>query len=45
VSGDDGSYTQFEQRFAGGSHNVYDDNSPGLAGPTYTGVPNLKDVP
>jgi virulence factor Mce-like protein len=45
VPGDDPLYTKFSQRFAGGSHNVYDDNSPGLAGPTYTGVPNLKDVP
>jgi virulence factor Mce-like protein len=45
VPGDDPFYTQFNRRFAGGSHNVYDDNSPGLAGPTYTGVPNLKDVP
>jgi virulence factor Mce-like protein len=30
---------------AGGSHNVVAPNTPGLAGPTYTGVPNLKDVP
>src|SRR3954470_14951896 len=30
---------------AGGSHVVVAPNSPGLAGPTYTGVPNLRDVP
>jgi ABC-type transporter Mla subunit MlaD len=30
---------------AGGSHTVNQMNSPGLSGPTYTGVPNLKDVP
>jgi virulence factor Mce-like protein len=30
---------------AGGSHVVAFPNTPGLAGSTYTGVPNLKDVP
>jgi virulence factor Mce-like protein len=45
VSGDDANYTQFERNFAGGSHNVYSDNSPGLAGPTFTGVPNVRNVP
>jgi phospholipid/cholesterol/gamma-HCH transport system substrate-binding protein len=30
---------------AGGSHNVVAPNTPGLAGPTYTGVPNLRNVP
>jgi virulence factor Mce-like protein len=30
---------------AGGSHNVVAPNTPGLAGPTFKGVPNLKDVP
>jgi virulence factor Mce-like protein len=30
---------------AGGSHNVVAPNNPGLAGPTFTGVKNLKDVP
>jgi len=30
---------------AGGSHVVAAPNTPGLAGPTYTGVPNLRDVP
>ena len=29
----------------GGSHVVLDSDYPGLAGPTYTGVPSLKDVP
>ncbi|MGI8438804.1 MAG: MlaD family protein [Thermoleophilaceae bacterium] len=28
----------------GGSHVVLDSDSPGLAGPTFTGVPNLEDV-
>lgn len=45
VAGDDSTNTTFSQRFAGGSHNVYNDNSPGLAGPTFRGVKNLKDVP
>ena len=29
---------------SGGSHVVLDSNTPGLAGPTFTGVPNLQDV-
>jgi virulence factor Mce-like protein len=29
----------------GGSHVVKDADTPGLAGPTFTGVPRLKDVP
>ena len=29
----------------GGSHVVFDSNFPGLSGPTFKGVPNLKDVP
>jgi hypothetical protein len=45
LPGDSNPYTKWSQQFAGGSHNVYQDNTPGLAGPTYTGVPNLKDVP
>jgi hypothetical protein len=45
VAGDDPFNTQFSRRFAGGSHNVYNDNNPGLAGPTFRGVKNLKDVP
>jgi virulence factor Mce-like protein len=35
----------FSQNYAGGSHVVVDPNTPGLAGPTYWGVPNLRDVP
>jgi virulence factor Mce-like protein len=45
VPGDDPIYTQFNRNFAGGSHNVYLDNTPGLAGTTFTGVPNLRSVP
>jgi hypothetical protein len=30
---------------AGGSHVVVAPNTPGLAGPTYTGVPSLRAVP
>jgi hypothetical protein len=45
VPGDDPFFTQFERNFAGGSHNVYLDNTPGLAGTTFWGVKNLKDVP
>jgi virulence factor Mce-like protein len=33
------------EQAGGGSHVVLDPNNPGLAGPTYKGVPNLKDVP
>ena len=35
----------FYQNQAGGSHPVVAPNTPGLAGTTYTGVPNLRDVP
>jgi len=35
----------FYRDHAGGSHVVVQPNTPGLAGPTYTGVPNLRDVP
>jgi virulence factor Mce-like protein len=45
VPGDDSDYNQFNQKFAGGSHNTYLDNNPGLAGTTFQGVDNLKDVP
>src|SRR3954447_10313694 len=45
VPGDDPAFTQFNRNFAGGSHNVYSDNTPGLAGTTFTGVPNLNSVP
>jgi hypothetical protein len=45
LPGDGTPYTAWSQQFAGGSHSVYGDNTPGLAGTTYTGVPNLKAVP
>jgi virulence factor Mce-like protein len=45
VPGDTPSYNQFNQQFAGGSHTIYLDNLPGLSGPTFTGVKNLRDVP
>jgi virulence factor Mce-like protein len=35
----------FNHRFAGGSHDVLGDNDPGLLGPTFKGVKNLRDVP
>jgi virulence factor Mce-like protein len=35
----------FYTQHAGGSHNVVAPNTPGLAGPTFKGVPNLRDVP
>ncbi|HEY2603791.1 MAG TPA: MlaD family protein [Thermoleophilaceae bacterium] len=35
----------FYTQQAGGSHNVVAPNTPGLAGPTFKGVPNLRDVP
>jgi hypothetical protein len=45
LPGDGTPYTKWSQQFAGGSHTIYADNTPGLAGTTYTGVPNLKAVP
>jgi hypothetical protein len=45
IPGDDPANTQFSRMFAGGSHGVSADNSPGLAGTTFTGVRNLRDVP
>jgi virulence factor Mce-like protein len=45
VPNDTPTYNMFNQQFAGGSHTIYQDNTPGLAGPTFTGVKNLKDVP
>ncbi|HEY7629250.1 MAG TPA: MlaD family protein [Thermoleophilaceae bacterium] len=35
----------FYTQHAGGNHSVVAPNTPGLAGPTYKGVPNLRDVP
>ena len=45
LPGDDPANTQWSRMFAGGSHGVSADNSPGLAGTTFTGVANLRDVP
>jgi hypothetical protein len=45
VAGDNADFTQFSHMFAGGSHNTYADNFPGLSGTTFTGVKNLRDVP
>jgi ABC-type transporter Mla subunit MlaD len=45
VPGDDPMNTQFSRSFAGGSHGVSVDDLPGLAGPTFTGVRSLRDVP
>jgi hypothetical protein len=35
----------FYRDHAGGSHVVVQSDTPGLAGPTYTGVPSLRQVP
>jgi ABC-type transporter Mla subunit MlaD len=35
----------FDANHAGGSHPVAEADTPGLAGPTFNGVPSLKDVP
>jgi virulence factor Mce-like protein len=35
----------FSTKYAGGSHVVADADTPGLAGPTFLGVPRLSDVP
>jgi virulence factor Mce-like protein len=35
----------FDEKYAGGSHTVNADNLPGLRGPTFTGIKNLKDLP
>jgi hypothetical protein len=45
IPGDDAYNTQWSRQFAGGSHGVSADNAPGLAGTTFTGVRNLRDVP
>jgi len=39
------SLNEFQANAAGGSHVVADADTPGLAGPTFNGVPSLKDVP
>jgi virulence factor Mce-like protein len=38
-------YSQFQANSAGGSHIVVAADSPGLAGPTFSGLRNLRDVP
>jgi hypothetical protein len=45
VQGDDPYYTEFNRRFAGGSHAVVTPRIPMLQGTTFRGVPNLRDVP
>ncbi|MEA2439834.1 MAG: phospholipid/cholesterol/gamma-HCH transport system substrate-binding protein [Thermoleophilaceae bacterium] len=45
VAGDDPYYNQFNRRFAGGTHASVIPSIPGLQGTTFTGVPNLRDVP
>ena len=42
---DSQSLMEFNAEHAGGSHVVADADTPGLAGPTFNGVPSLKDVP
>jgi virulence factor Mce-like protein len=37
--------SDFDAAHAGGSHVVADADTPGLAGPTFLGVPRLSDVP
>ena len=45
LPGDDPYNTNWSRRFAGGSHPVYADNFPGLSGPSFIGIRNLRDVP
>jgi hypothetical protein len=45
IPNDTPTYNNWSQKFAGGSHTVYKDDLPGLAGTTFTGVKNLRDVP
>jgi virulence factor Mce-like protein len=45
LPGDDPQNSQWSRQFAGGSHGSSADNSPGLAGTTFTGVKNLQSVP
>jgi virulence factor Mce-like protein len=37
-------YSSFQRDSAGGSHIVVDPDNPGLAGPTFTGLRNLRDA-
>ncbi len=45
TDGSNGDLTAFEQNRSGGSHVVAEADTPGLAGPTFNGVPNLRSVP
>jgi virulence factor Mce-like protein len=45
IANDTPTYNNWSQQFAGGSHTIYKDNLPGLAGTTFTGVKNLRSVP
>ena len=45
TNGTNSDLTDFEQNRSGGSHVVAEADTPGLAGPTFNGVPSLKDVP
>jgi virulence factor Mce-like protein len=38
-------YSNFQRDAAGGSHVVVASDTPGLAGPTFSGLRNLRDVP
>jgi virulence factor Mce-like protein len=42
---DESQIREFDRTHAGGSHTVNESNDPGLSGPTFTGLPNLADVP
>jgi virulence factor Mce-like protein len=45
TNGSNSDLTEFERNRSGGSHVVAEADTPGLAGPTFNGVPSLKDVP
>ena len=45
TDGSNSDLTDFERNRSGGSHVVAEADTPGLAGPTFNGVPSLKDVP
>jgi hypothetical protein len=45
VPGDDPAFTQFNRNFAGGTHTLVVPTVPGLVGTTFSGVPNLRNVP
>jgi ABC-type transporter Mla subunit MlaD len=42
---DDPENTQWSRQYAGGSHVVFGDDNPGLAGPSFAGIKRLQDVP